>query len=310
MSHEPLDEKPLPADAPSIGQDLSWMRKRAGTWKHRGRSVRSQVGISNLVWFVIVMIAAAFTFAMLVHAETVPVRYREGLVHGFLVVRTLDGEAIASGDLTQVSRGNRVTTELAFHFKDGSINDETADYTQDGTFRLLKDHLIQKGPSFKHASDVTLDATTGQFINRYTDDDGKEKVITEKVDVPPDVSNGMILTLLTNLRPGLSTTTVSMVAATPKPRLVKLVITPRGTEPFLIGGSKREATHYVIKIDLKGAAKVVAPLVGKEPTDINAWILGGSAPGFVKMESALYDGGPTWRIELATPNWPNLSAGN
>ncbi len=35
-----------------------------------------------------------------------------------------------------------------------------------------------------------------------------------------------------------------MVAATPKPRLVKLAITPQGEEPFSIGGSSRKATQY------------------------------------------------------------------
>src|SRR5688500_15666463 len=35
-------------------------------------------------------------------AEPVAVRYTEGIVHGFLALRTLDGKTIADGDLLQV----------------------------------------------------------------------------------------------------------------------------------------------------------------------------------------------------------------
>jgi len=265
--------------------------------------------MGNLAWFAILLIIVAFVFTMVLRGETVPVRYREGLVHGFLVLKTLDGETIATGDLTQIARGTRVTTRLLFHFKDGSIHDETADYIQQGTFKLLKDHLVQKGPSFKQAVDTTVDATTGQFVNKNTDD-GKEKEVKEKLSLPPDVANGLILTLLKNIQSKTPSTTVSMVAATPKPKLVKLVITPRGTQTFSVGSTKREAVHYVIHVDLKGITGVVAPLVGKEPSDVHVWIAEGDAPAFVRMEGALYNGGPIWRIELATPSWQTSSAEN
>ena len=58
-------------------------------------------------------------------AEPVAVRFREGLVHGFLVLRTLDGKTLANGDLIQTARGTTVTSRLVFRFKDGSIHDET-----------------------------------------------------------------------------------------------------------------------------------------------------------------------------------------
>jgi hypothetical protein len=68
-------------------------------------------------------------------AEPVAVRHAEGIVHGFLALRTLDGETIADGDLIQLARGTRVTTRLTFHFKDGSLHDETAVYSQRQQFR-------------------------------------------------------------------------------------------------------------------------------------------------------------------------------
>jgi len=43
---------------------------------------------------------------------------------------------------------------------------------------------------------------------------------------------------------------VSMVGATPKPRLVKLKITQVGQESFTAEGPRYDATHYLVKVDL------------------------------------------------------------
>lgn len=91
-----------------------------------------------------------------------------------------------------------------------------------------------------------------------------------------------------------------MVVATPKPRLVKLAISPRGEEPFSLVGSPRKAMRYEIKIELGGVAGVVAPLIGKQPPKVQNWIAGGQAPTFVREEGPRYEGGPIWSIQLAT----------
>jgi hypothetical protein len=252
----------------------------------------------------ILLICAAVLSSDALWAEPVAVRYTEGLLHGFLVLRTLEGATLAEGDLSQVARGDRVTSHVVFHFKDGSLHEETVVFSQRHTFRLISDHLVQKGPAFPHPMDVLIDASTRQFTVHYTDDDGKEKVLTDRLELPLDLANGMIPTLLKNILPDVPQTTVSMVAATPKPRLVKLVIAPQGEEPFSIEGSNRKATHYVVKVDIGGVAGALAPLIGKQPLDTHVWILRGEAPVFVKSEGPLYLGGPIWRIELTSPTWP------
>jgi hypothetical protein len=98
---------------------------------------------------------------------------------------------------------------------------------------------------------------------------------------------------------------VSLVAATPKPRLVKVTMTVAGTEPFSVAGSARKATHYVLKIDIGGIAGVVAPLIGKQPPDSHVWILEGEAPAFVRSQAATFLGGPVWQTDLVSPVWPN-----
>lgn len=243
-------------------------------------------------------------------ASPVAVRYREGVVHGFLVLRTLDGVAIAAGDLTQVVRGDQVTAQIAFRFKDGSRQEETTVFSQRDKFRLISYHLLQKGPSFKNASDLSVTCATGQVTVRYSDDDGKEKVANSHLALPPDLGNGMIPTLLRNLRPGTAQIEVPMVVAAPKPRLVKIVLNAQGAEPFSLAGFSREAKHYVAKVDIGGVAGVIAPIVGKQPPDAQIWMLGGEAPAFVKSETQSYMGGPMWRTELVSPVWPQTSVGD
>src|SRR5438067_4115843 len=90
----------------------------------------------------------------ILYADTVPVRHTEGLEHGFLVLRTLEGKALADGQMTQDAHGDHVTTHLIFRFKDSSTYEETTTYSQRGTFRLLSNHVVQKGPSFKQPVDT------------------------------------------------------------------------------------------------------------------------------------------------------------
>ncbi len=239
----------------------------------------------------------------------IAVHHTEGLVHGFLVLRTLAGETVAHGDLVQVAHADHVTARLTFHFKDGSVYDDTVIYSQRRTFRLLRDHLVEKGPSFPHPQDISVDVASGQVTVRSGGDDGKEQTKTEYMKLPVNLANGMMFTLLKNIPPDIPETKVSMLVATPKPRLVHLVFSTRGEDTFLLGGAERKASHYVVKIEIGGISGLIAPLLGKEPSDIHVWILRGEAPAFVKSTGPLYFGGPIWQIELESPVWPHRADG-
>ena len=235
-------------------------------------------------------------------ASPVTVRHPEGLVHGFLSLSRLDGSAVASGDLIQNAQGDRVTTRLTFRFKDGSVHDETAVFSQRGRFRLIHDHLVQTGPAFEHPLDLTIDRQKGQVIVKYRDE-GVPKTETERMDLPADLANGMIITLLKNIGSTPLPITLSYIAATPKPRLVKLVVSKGGDEPFSVGGGRRQAAHYVLRVDIGGVTGLLAKVFDKEPPDSHVWIAEGEAPAFVKSEAALFTGGPLWRMELTSPVW-------
>ncbi len=245
-----------------------------------------------------------FLLATISSADPVAVRHVEGLVHGFLSLRSLDGKLLASGDLIQNARGDRVTTRLVFTFNDGSSHDETAVFSQTGHFKLLTDRLVQKGPAFKQPLDMTIDRASGKVTVKYKNDKGEEKIEDEQMELPDDLANGMLITLLKNVKHNAFPPSVSFVAATPKPRLVKLKIATAADDPFSTAATRRRATHYVLKVDIGGVAGLVAPLVGKEPPDQHVWVLEGEAPAFVKSEATLFMGGPIWRMELVSPVWP------
>ena len=95
------------------------------------------------IWIVIIQ-ASGLT------AEQIPVRHIESVTLGFLVLRNLDGEALAYGDWKQAVKPNGlVVGDLRFQFKDGSLYEEITKFTQHGKFRLVSDQVVQKGPSFK-----------------------------------------------------------------------------------------------------------------------------------------------------------------
>lgn len=235
-------------------------------------------------------------------ADPVAVRYPEGSVHGYLALRSLDGKLLAAGDLVQTIHAGQLTSRLVYRFKDGSIDDDTAVFTQAGHFRLVSDHHVQKGPSFPKPTDVTMNTKTGEVTVRYMDD-GKLKVDSSHMDLPDDLSNGILLDLAKNLSPETPETTISYMAATPKPKIIRLSFKPDGLENFRSAGLRNKAQRYRIHVELGGLAGIIAPIIGKEPADSTVWVGTGQVPAFIKSESPLYLGGPLLRTELVGPVW-------
>jgi hypothetical protein len=246
------------------------------------------------------LIAAILLHVKALAADPVPVARTQGTFHGFLVLKTPDGTTLASGDLVQVAHGDRVTSRLTFHFRDGSVDDEIAIYSQHKVFRLISDHHIQEGPSFPKPLDMFIDARSGQVTSRNKG----QKTTQDHLDLDPDICNGLLLPILLNLNPAHSPVRLPMVAPTSKPRLVHLVIASDSEDAISIGGIRRKATNYAIKVELGGISGVVAPLIGKQPADIHFWILGGDAPAFLREEGQFYEDGPIWRVDLVSPVFP------
>lgn len=249
---------------------------------------------------------AVLLLATLAAAEPVPVRHVEGVTFGFLVLKHLHGEILAHGELKQVVTPDDpvVMSDLQFRFQDGSFYREITKFTQKSVFRLVSDQVIEKGPAFKHDSETWVDAASGTVTVKTTAN-GKEKTVTKHLDIPKDAANGLLFILAKNLNPSASQTVVSMVAASDKPRVVKLEITPAQEKTVHEGPLSYKAQHYVVHIKIPGAAGVVAPLLGKKPSDLQLWTLKSEAPTFVEFEGPLGEDTPVWRIELAAPETEN-----
>lgn len=134
-------------------------------------------------------------------------------------------------------------------------------------------------------------------------EDGRERSYTGKLDLPADISNGMIITIAKNLASGDSET-VHVVAFTPEPRLVGLEIAPTSSERVMLGRHAEPTMHYKLKPKLGVPLKVLATLTGKAPPDSDLWIVTDGVPGFVRFEGPMY-AGPVWRLTLASPTWPS-----
>lgn len=232
---------------------------------------------------------------------TVAVRYVEGTLHGFLLLRNAAGEPIADGELLQVPRRRGLDSRMVFRFRDDSFFEERVVFTQRGVFRMESYSLVQRGPSFAEDIEVSLERSGKYEVKTKSRKDGELKSWSGTMDVPPDTYNGMIITIAKNLAKG-DTQRVHLVAFTPKPRLVSLELAPSGTKSVKIGSHAEAAVHYVLKVKLGAVVGFMAKVIGKKPPDSHAWIITEGAPGFVRFEGPLYTG-PVWRLELAAPTW-------
>lgn len=253
-------------------------------------------------------VLGAVLFAAALHplvAAPVPVRFAEGVTHGFLVLRSLDGAALAQGDLLQVGRDGEVAKRMIFRFKDGSILDERVTFTEQGVYALKTYSLSESGPAFSEDRDISMSSATGAYRVKTKDHKGgAEKVFEGRLDLPPDLYNGMILTVVKDLPKGAGAL-IHFMAFTPQPRLIELQVTPAGEQKVVVGELTKTAVHYLLKPRLGMWLTLFATVLRRMPEDLHAWILADEVPAFVAFEGALTTPGPTWRIELASPRWPD-----
>jgi hypothetical protein len=242
---------------------------------------------------VLAVLALTSTLSGTALAEPVAVRFTEGVGRGFPVLRNANGEKIAQGDLVQVARGDRVENRLTFRFRDGSFYDETVVYSQRDVFTLVSYRLVQRGPSFPETIEATVDRSSGRYTVRYkADEDSAEEVLNGKFEMPADAYNGLLGTLMKNLPTGESAT-VQIIAFTPKPRLVKMLLTPATEDTVMMSETAVPSTRFLVKPQLG----LFASLLVADIPDIKMWVSGGEAPAFLRFEGPLYFMGPIWRID-------------
>ncbi len=240
----------------------------------------------------------AITLSSAAVAQQISVKHIQRPMHRFMVAHSESGEIIAGGEFTQVVEGDEVTMRLTYHFVDGSIDDETTKYKQQETFRLVSNHHIQKGPFFAKPIDYTVEAATGMATSRTTDKNGMEHEASEHIDLPDDLANGFVGTLLLNVAPNTAPFRVGILAPVGSGRLIRILITPEGEQPFHMAGKTLKATVFRIHPELGGLVGLLAPLIGLQPKDVMVWILEGDEPAVVRIVGQLGGYGPVVSSEL------------
>lgn len=232
------------------------------------------------------------------HAEQIPVRHVQAPMHRFMVARSEAGKIIANGEFTQAVQGDEVTMRLTYRFLDGSFDEETTTYRQQGMFQLIQNRHIQKGPFFTKPVDFEVDATTGTAITRTTDRNGNTGVESEHKQLPRDLANGFIGTLLLNVPHDTPPFRVGFLAPFSGGRLIRLLISPEGEQSFHTEGQTLKATVFRIHPELGGIVGLIAQLIGLQPKDVKVWIREGEEPAVVRIVGQLGGYGPVVSSEL------------
>jgi hypothetical protein len=240
-------------------------------------------------------------------SDSVRPRFTEGMTHGFLVLKTEDEKVIADGHFLQTTGNRTVTTRVALEFADGSVHDEAATFTQKGVLRLQSYHLLQRGPSFERPVEGWVTRRGARYEVKYSrlDKDGQEPR-EELRELPDDIASGMVLILLQEIPDATRQLRLNYVGFAPKPQVFEMDIERMSDSTFKLPLRSIPAAHYVVKPKLGALKELAASLAGKDPDPIHVWLHRGDAPTFVRMEGALYAGGPAWILErvgprLATP---------
>jgi hypothetical protein len=240
----------------------------------------------------------AMTLGTTASAERIAVKHIQVPDHALMVARSDAGKIIARFEFAQTVQGDEVTIRLTYHFVDGSIDEETTTLTQQGTFRLIRSHHIQKGPFFTKPVDFTVDAATGTATTRTVDKNGKTHVESEHMTLPDDLANGFVGTVLLNVPQNTAPFRVGLLAPVVGGRLVRILISPEGEQPFHMAGQNLKATVFRIHPELGGIVGVIAQLLGLQPKDVMVWVLEGKDPAVVRIVGQLGGYGPVVSSEL------------
>src|SRR5439155_8066211 len=185
------------------------------------------------------------------------------------------------GELIEVVRGREAESRMVFYFKDKSVLDETVVFTQQRVLTMQSYRLVQRGPAFTEDVEISLERASGKYrVKTKAHKDGREAVLEGTLELPPDVYNGLALTIVKNLPKGASET-VHYVAFTPTPRLIQLELAPAGEDKVVTGELAKTTTHYVLRPRLGSWLKLFATLLGRVPPDSHAWIVNDEVPAFV-----------------------------
>ena len=101
---------------------------------------------------------------------------------------------------------------------------------------------------------------------------------TGQIEMPADLYNGMALVLLKNLADG-ERASGQMAVFTPKPRLIRMDLSPEGEEKVRLGGTALTVRRYLVKLEIGGLTGVDRLAHRQRPTGLPLLAGHGRRPG-------------------------------
>jgi hypothetical protein len=121
--------------------------------------------------------------------------------------------------------------------------------------------------------DFTVEVATGIATSRTADKNGNIHVENHHIEVPDDLANGFVGTLLLNAPQNTTPFRVAMLVPVNGARLIRIQISPGGRAGFHTTGQTRRAIVFRIHPELGGIAGVIVSLIGLRPKDVMVWVL-------------------------------------
>jgi hypothetical protein len=163
---------------------------------------------------------------------------------------------------------------------------------------FVNDHHLQKGPFFAKPVDFEVQAATGMATTHTTDKYGKIHAESERIDLPNDLANGFVGTLLLNVPQNATPFRVGILAPVASGRLIRILISPESVQSFRMNGQTLRATVFRIHPELGSIVGVIARLLGLQTKDLMVWVLEGEDPAIVRIVGQLGGDGPLISSEL------------
>lgn len=243
------------------------------------------------------MLAAAAVCTAL-PAWGVPLRWPEGTLRGFPVIRDASGRQIADGTLTQWIEDGNLHVSATYVFKDGRVVEEQTVLAQHPELAQLRwSWEERKGTEVTRS--YSVDFTTGHAVAHKRGEDVREDTLDDAKQLGHAFAGVGFMYAVKNLAGDLEKggeVELTAVAFTPKPRTVKVSIRRDQEGPLTTGGRTLTAERFVIHPEIPLA--FIAKLFVKAP-DQYLWFYKPSPPAFLRADVPLAEpSDPIIRIEV------------
>jgi hypothetical protein len=228
----------------------------------------------------------------------VPLRWPEGTLRGFPVVRDASGQQIAEGTLTQWIEDGKLHVTGTYAFKDGRVVEEQTVLSQHPELAQLRwSWEERKGGEVQRS--YSIDFTTGHAVAHKRGEDVREDHLDDAKQLGRAFAGVGFMYAVKNLVADLEKggeVELTAVAFTPKPRTVKVSVRRDQEDPLTMGGRTLGAERFVIHPEIPLA--FIAKLFVKAP-DQYLWFYKPSPPAFLRADIPLAEpSDPIIRIEL------------